>query len=155
MLRVRKNTKDMKSLFKKIKKNAIRQITTTLILVAFLSVVFLSFAAMIHVSDSGTIDDCLFPSMGQSLCPQNTVATIIHHIYAYHSFLNISVGTNVMILVVSLLFAASIALIIFIRPPKISRTIFSRVLYDSHLVVLYRRKITRWLSLFENSPSHI
>ena len=140
----------MKSPFKKI---TVNQIATALVLVSFLAVVFFSFAFMMYGPNGQMIDDCLLGAMGQSICPQGAVTTIIHHISAYHTFLNVFVGIGFSSLIISLLLAICAAPVIFSRLLSLRTAFLARVLYNLQPVNLYRRKITHWLSLFENSPS--
>lgn len=136
----------MKSVFKKI--------INILVLASFIAIVLFSFAFMMQGPDGSMTGDCPFSAMGQSLCPQDTVAIAIHHISSYHAFINVPVGTGMMTIILSLIFAICSVFIIFIRSPLLGPPAFARISYDSPSANLHTRKITRWLSLFENSPSN-
>jgi dolichol kinase len=110
---------------------------------------------MMQGPDGRMVGDCPFSAMGASLCPQDNVAVAIHHVSAYYAFLNVPVGTSFAALMISLLLVACTLLIITIRSPLLGLPILAYVLYDSPPPNAYSRKITRWLSLFENSPSHL
>jgi hypothetical protein len=136
-------------------KSFLKQILAILIFASFLSVVFFSFNIMMQGPDGRMVGDCPFSAMGASLCPQDNVAVAIHHVSAYYAFLNVPVGTSFAALMISLLLVACTLLIITIRSPLLGLPILAYVLYDSPPPNAYSRKITRWLSLFENSPSHL
>lgn len=135
----------MRSLFKKS--------ITALVLISFLTITLFSFAVMMHGPDGRMDGDCPFSAMGQSICPQDTIAVAIHHISAYQAFLNVPVSSGLTALIISLLFVAYASLLIFTRLPLLGPPTFARVPYDSLSTDSHSRKITRWLSLFENSPS--
>ncbi len=136
-------------------KSFYKQIITILVLASFLSVAFFSFNVMMQGPDGRMVGDCPFSAMGASLCPQDTAAVAIHHVSAYYAFLNVPVGTSFAALIISLILAVCSILIISIRSPLSGPPIPATVLYDSPPPNSYNRKITRWLSLFENSPSHL
>ena len=135
-------------------KSFYKQIITALVLASFLSVAFFSFNMMMQGPDGRMVGDCPFTALGASLCPQDNMAVAIHHVSAYYAFLNVPVGTSFAALMISLLLVASALLIISIRSPLLGPPIPATILYDSPPPNSYSRKITRWLSLFENSPSH-
>ncbi len=130
-----------------------KKIIAALVLTSFLTVAIFSFAVMIQGPDGRMEGDCPFSVVGQSICPQDTVAVAIHHISSYQSFLNVPVGAGLTALVISLLFVMFIALFIFIRSPLLEPPSFVCVQNDYSSTSSSGRKITRWLSLFENSPS--
>lgn len=130
------------------------QIITALVLASFLSVAFFSFNMMMQGPDGRMIGDCPFSALGASLCPQDTVAAAVHHISAYYAFLNVPVGSSFAALMITLLLVAATLLVISIRTLLLGPPILATVLYDSPPPNAYSGKITRWLSLFENSPSH-
>jgi|SRR3989344_3321462 len=124
------------------------------ILTSFAVVALFGFSFMMHGSDGRMAGECPFLGAGISLCPQDALALIVHHVSAYQSFLNVSVDTGLTILiVVSLFLSACALLVIFLHLPTLGPPASVFVAYDPPLVDSYSRKITRWLSLFENSPS--
>ncbi|MDZ4205951.1 MAG: hypothetical protein U1C12_01930 [Patescibacteria group bacterium] len=131
-----------------------KKIITLFLLVSFLAIALFSFALMVHGPDGRMPGDCPFSIMGDSLCPQDTIAVAIHNISAYHTFLNVPVSAGLTALVISLLFAIYAVLVISVRLLLFRPPAFTPVLYDSQPVDSYSNKITRWLSLLENSPSH-
>jgi len=121
-------------------------------LVSLLAVVFFSFAAVTHGSESGMQNDCPFSAMGAPLCPQDLVAAAVHHISAYQSLLNAPVGSGIMAIIIALLMLAYGIFIFFARPPASPPKLigyFRNSLPDSSR----DRETTHWLSLFEHSPS--
>lgn len=129
------------------------KIIALLVLVSFLMIVVFSFAFMAHDMDEDISSDCPFSVMGVSLCSQGTVAVVIHHISSYHSFLNVPADFGVMTLLISLLLLASAILVTFVSSLLLEPPAFAVIPYDFPPGTSYNRKITRWLSLFENSPS--
>lgn len=135
----------MSSLFKKI--------ITSLILLSFVIIVLFSFATMMHGSDGRVSGDCPFSAMGASLCPQNTVAIVLHHISSYQSFINVPINFGITILIISLLLIAYVILVAKIEWQLIWLSAFVDTIYNSKPNALYKRKTTRWLTLHENSPT--
>lgn len=131
----------------------LEKIAAPLILAAFVLIALFGFAAMAHNPDGRMSGDCPFSVMGESLCPQNNLAVAIHHISASHSFLNVPVSFGLMVsliaflLTIAAIFAFSSSLPLFSLPALASGC------SDSPPVYSRDRKIIRWLSLFENSPS--
>ncbi len=130
-----------------------KKIITSLILLSFIMIVLFSFASMMHGPDERISGDCPFSAMGVSLCPQNTIAIILHHISSYQSFVNVPVnfGTATFIL-----YSLLIAYIIFVAPinrflPGLSN--FVSIHHDSPPDTSNKRKVIRWLALHENSPA--
>jgi len=126
-----------------------------LVLTSFMSVALLSFGIMMPGPDGQMTGDCPFSAMGASLCPQDTVAVAIHHVSAYYAFLNVPIGSTVTALIAALLFAFYFFSISSIRSQLIRPPRFMRISHDSPTGDPHGGKITHWLSLFENSPSHI
>jgi len=135
----------MSSLFKKI--------IVLFILSSFLTIVFFSFATMIHESDGNMSKGCLFSTGGTFLCPQDALIMVFHHVSSYQSFINVPTNFGITALVIFLLFIAYIVLIIF---SNLSRFEFSTpvgVFYSPPQKIPYKRKITHWIALHENSPT--
>lgn len=130
------------------------KIITSLVLTSFLMIVFFSFATMMHGPDGRILGDCPLSVLGASLCPQDIVSVARHHISAYYTFLNVPVGAGLAPLIAFLLFVISAVLLTFVRLPLLGPPALSYVLYDSQSADSYSKKITRWLSLLENSPSN-
>lgn len=133
----------------------LQKTVTAFILVLFVATVFFSFASMMHEPETGMRADCPFSVMGEPLCPQNIAAAIMHHISAYQSFLAVFAGSGMTatIAVLLALFAALLLLaapLLLYKPPEQENS-FLR----APSAVRKDRKTTRWLSLFENSPSLI
>lgn len=129
------------------------KIIAALTLTSFLMIAVFGFTIMMHMSDGQASGDCPFSPMGQSLCPQDVVAVAMHHISSYQSFLSVTVGANSITFLLSLLLVAFAAILILIRPALLSPPIFAYVSPDYLRSDLGAKKIARWLSLFENSPS--
>lgn len=132
-----------------------KKVITFLILISFLMVVFFGLALMVHKSDGSMVGNCPLSLAEESICSQNTLATAIHHISAYQSFLNVPIGsTNINILLISLLLATLFFFIIFFAELFKFNNLFQISRFDKWPPVFSGKNIiTRWLSLFENSPS--
>lgn len=129
----------------------LKRIIAPLLLVAFLLVAFFSFAAMSYAPDGSMQGGCPFSTAGTPLCPQDALAVVMHHVSSYQSFFNVLVGSGFSALIIALCMAA-IALALLATRTFIP-TAPVRVWYESPPAVSYNKKLTRWLSLFEHSPS--
>ncbi|HEY9584196.1 MAG TPA: hypothetical protein VJI33_01250 [Candidatus Paceibacterota bacterium] len=132
-----------------------KKISTALILVSFTAIALFSFAFMMSGADGEMPGDCPFSPMGVSLCPQNTVAVAIHHISSYQQFISVLLKSGINMFFFSLISVLMAVLFLaFYLSPPVFRPLLSRVRFRDNLPTNSRdKKITRWLSLFENSPS--
>ncbi len=131
-----------------------KKIVASLVLTSFLAVIFLSFPMMMGAADGSMPEGCPFSATGVSLCPTDTVAMAAHHISVYQSFLMVTLHSEMALLLASLLLLAIAFLAFFIRPQLFTRPILAGIAFDSPPAEAGERKIMRWLSLFENSPSY-
>lgn len=131
----------------------LRQIIILFVLASFLTLIFFGLATMMHGPEGGVQGDCPFSAMGVSLCPQETLAIAIHHISAYQAFINVSVSSSMMVFIISLLLILCVYLT-FSLGRVLIRFPVSVFFHNSPPASSYKIKITRWLSLFENSPSY-
>jgi len=134
-------------------KSKSKKIISALVLTLFLTTVFSSLVMMSNMSDKHMDGGCPFSVPGQSACPQNIDDMVVSHISAYNSFLNVTFSSGLTSLILSLLLVVYVVFSIFIysllfSPPKIFYFSYSNLFGSFH-----NRKITSWLSLFENSPS--
>lgn len=125
---------------------------TALVMVSLVAMALLSLTAMVHESNGGMSGDCLFSAMGATLCPQDTLAELAHHISAFHTFFNVPL--NIGLSVITFLFALAALLIVFIASPPRRQPVFIRIDHGAPPPDSYQRRMMYWLSLFENSPSH-
>ncbi|OYV27667.1 MAG: hypothetical protein B7W98_01300, partial [Parcubacteria group bacterium 20-58-5] len=130
----------------------IRRTLSIAILLAFVSLALFSFTAMKYGPDGRMQGDCPFSALGASLCQQGGEAGVLHHIAAYQSFLNIPAGSDLTAAIIASLLAFAAALAFSIRTLSVRPPTPIRRFYHSPPVSFRTRKITRWLSLFENSP---
>lgn len=125
-----------------------------LILTAFLAVAVLSFTVMMHESNGGGANGCLFSTNETTLCPQNVLALVVHHISSYQAFINVPVNFGMLAVLFSLILLVLAISVIrragILSPPQL--VLVGRSL-DSPPETSYKRKIIHWLSLLENSPS--
>lgn len=130
-----------------------KKIITCFILGSFLVLALFSFAMMFHVPGDNMPDNCLLNTQEGVLCAQDTLAVAIYHISSYQSFFNTQVNYGVVSIMI--LFIVACAFALFVISSNISELYLrTNRFYDSPPDIIYnKRKITRWLSLFENSPS--
>ncbi len=123
-----------------------------LTLVSFMMLVFLGLTAMTHEQNGRMQGGCPFSAFGASLCPQDTFAVVFHKMFAYQSLFSIPTQFGAVISIISFLFVLLVAFtLVRVRLLESSKSFeYSRAISPS---VASYRKITRWLSLFENSPS--
>ena len=124
-----------------------------LVFASFLMAAFFGFTAMSNGPDGRMQGDCPFSVTGASLCPQDAVAAAVHHLSAYQSFLNVPVSLGFGTLI-SMFGLIGLALVLVASSPPVPIPVASSgVLYTSPPLASYNKKLIRWLSLFENSPS--
>ncbi|PIP58210.1 MAG: hypothetical protein COX02_01420 [Candidatus Vogelbacteria bacterium CG22_combo_CG10-13_8_21_14_all_37_9] len=134
-----------------------KKIIASLVLSSFLAIVFFSFTVMWHQPDQAMVNNCPFSSLNQSLCPLNSMAVVIHHLLAYHSFLNIPLNLSLSLLLINLLFFLIGFRLIFFQSklPLPALPILNQILNVFLFKLIGRREIIRWLALLENSPAFI
>lgn len=131
-----------------------KKIIGLLVLTSFLMVVFFSLGLMIHKPDGSMEGTCPLSSPSEeSLCSQNTILSAIHHISAYQSLLNVQVNSNITLGLISLLLLVLIFVMSLRDTDLINRLLYFNRFYNLPPPLSGARKIIRWLSLFENSPS--
>ena len=129
-----------------------KKILAPLLLLSFTAVAFLSFATMSYGQDGHMQGDCPFSTTGTPLCPQDAFSMVLHHISAYQSFLNVPVdfGITALLMALSLIgIALMVSKRLFLQIP----IILTRLWYEPPFITSQERKLTRWLSILENSPS--
>lgn len=132
---------------------SLQRIGAALVLMSFLTLTLLSFSVMMHESDGRMQGDCPFSAAGVPSCPSDALSAAIHHISAYQSLLGVTGGSGTTVSIVALLLFLFAALIFSIRAPLRRPPILGGYCYHPS-PSSPARKIMRWLSLFENSPSH-
>ena len=125
---------------------AFKKVFTPLVLLSFLIMAFFGFASMTYGPDGSMQGDCPFSNIGASLCPPSALPGAVHHINAYSSFLNVPVNLAVIFLVLASSVFVFFFLLLQYKPLALIR-------YVPPSLTSQERKIKRWLSLFENSPS--
>ncbi len=124
-----------------------------IVLTAFSMLVLFSFGAVGHESGKQMTGDCLFSTAGATICPQDVLSVVIHHISAYNAFFNVPINFGLTALIISILSVIAVLFVISLRLGLPRRLVFFHTVHTSSPVNSYTRKITQWLSLFENSPS--
>lgn len=101
---------------------------------------------MAHTNAGMQSDDCLFSTMGESLCPQDLLAQAVHHIAAYQSFFSVPLTAFA-----SLIFM--IAILVFFYLPTVLPTLRPVRIVSTATPPYPRNFISSWLALLEHSPS--
>ncbi len=129
-----------------------RKTTVSILLASFIALALFSFALMANhgMNDGmgGIESNCPFSFPGSD-CPENSVAMAIHHSAAYQSFASVVLTASaamffalvLLALVLTQMFVGTLPApqtFAYIRPPP---------------RVASGRKLIRWYSLLENSPS--
>jgi len=123
-----------------------KKIIVSLLLTSFLSVLFFSLP-MMGGMDGSMPEGCPFGATGVSLCPTDTVAM------AYQSFLTVTTQSGLLLLIIFLLSAVAVLLARFMHPLVVNSSALARSAFASPPADPQQRKIARWLSLLEQSPS--
>ncbi|HCR52610.1 TPA: hypothetical protein DIV48_03145 [Candidatus Kaiserbacteria bacterium] len=129
------------------------KIIAPFVLLSFLTLAFFGFTGMSYGSNGQMQGDCPFSAVGTSLCPPSALPGALHHLSAYQSFLNVPVGSAFAALIIGLLLIAFGLLAYRIQPRILP--VSARGAYCTHDPPVSARtwKLTRWLSLLENSPA--
>jgi len=122
---------------------------SVLLLLSFLTVALLGFAVTTH-DLSGINDTCPFFPMGETLC-FGSITSLMHHVSGYFSFLNITVNE------IYLSFLISFIIFVFFKT-RFSFWLFKSIVQIyfyaiSPVRIFLKRNISKWLALFEHSPS--
>jgi len=124
-----------------------------IVLAAFGTLALFSFAIMAgHSMDVGVQSHCPLSAAGAPECPEDVVAMVAHHIDAFQSFLAALLQTDAA-LVVALLLMVCFLPVFSSRLFVPMAPVFAYARYRAPPLAFRAPKITRWLSLFENSPS--
>lgn len=130
-----------------------KKITILFVLTSFLVLVFFGVFTMIHESDGQMKGDCPFLPIETVNCLQDTITAVFHYISSYQSFLNTQVGSNVTLGLISLLLLVLVFVMYLKDFSFLNGPLYFNRCYDSPPLLSGTRKIIRWLSLFEHSPS--
>ncbi len=130
-----------------------KKILSLLIITSVLVIGIFGFTSMNH----GAVHSvgCIASAASNIPCPENIEAMSVHHIQAFVSFFSV-VPSIPFIFLIALLFSTFLSVgFLFIkhRDLTLSSLAFWRIRHDPERQLSCPRKITRWLSLFENSPS--
>ena len=128
------------------------KILSLLMITSVLVIGVFGFTPMSHGTNHAV--GCIASAVDNTPCPENIVAMSIHHIQAFVSFFSV-VPSVPFVLLLTLLLALFLGIgFIFIKQPgSLMNRVLWRVRHDPERQLSRPRKITAWLSLFENSPS--
>ena len=130
-----------------------KKLLSLLIITSVLVIGVFGFTSMNH--GAGHATGCIASAVDNTPCPENIAAMSVHHIQAFISFFSV-VPSIPFIFLLALLFALflSVGFIVIKRQDKLLASLtFWQVRHDPERQLIRPREITRWLSLFENSPS--
>jgi len=124
-----------------------------LLLTSVLVIGVFGFTSMNH--EAGHATGCIASAVNNTPCPENITAMSVHHIQGFISFFSVTPAAPFIFLLV-LLFAVFLSagfLFIKLQDSILASIVFWRLRRDPERQLTRPRKITRWLSLLENSPS--
>jgi len=124
-----------------------------LLLTSVLVIGVFGFTSMNH--EAGHATGCIASAVNNAPCPENISAMAVHHIQAFISFFSVMPAVPFILLLV-LLFAVFLSaefLFIKLEGSILANLVFWRLRRDPERQLTRPIKITRWLSLLENSPS--
>ncbi len=130
-----------------------KKFLSLLIITSVLVIGVFGFTSMNH--GAGHATGCIASAVDNTPCPENITAMSVHHIQAFISFFSV-VPSIPFIFLLTLLFAVFLSVgFIFTKPQDslLANLAFWRIQHDPERELTRSREITRWLSLFENSPS--
>lgn len=129
------------------------KLLSLLIITSVLVIGVFGFTSMNHGPNHAV--GCIASAVDNTPCPENIAAMSVHHIQAFISFFSV-VPSTPFIFLLALLFAVFLSIRYFFikrQDSLITNLAFWQVRHDPERELTRPRKITRWLSLFENSPS--
>ena len=120
-----------------------------IIAIGLLTASIFGFAGMNHTGNMSCD-----PGAPNSTCPPSQISMAFHHLSSYGNFIQAIISPTTASVLTMILFLA--LAFVFIRYTKLNQpSLFSRLLFRENFEssLSQYRKITRWLSLFENSPA--
>lgn len=129
-----------------------KKLLSLLIITSVLVIGVFGFTSMNH-GDNHVVG-CIASAVDNTPCPENIAAMSVHHIQAFISFFSV-VPSIPFIFLLAFLFAVflSVGFLYIKQSDSFPNQVLWRVLHDPERQLSRPREITRWLSLFENSPS--
>ncbi len=130
-----------------------KKLLSLLIITSVLVIGVFGFTSMNH--GAGHTTGCIASAVDNTPCPENIAAMTVHHIQAFISFFSV-VPSMPFIFLLTFLLAVFFSIGYFFikrQDSLITNLISWRFQHDPERALTRPRKITRWLSLFENSPS--
>ncbi len=131
----------------------IKKLLSLLIITSVLVIGVFGFTSMNHGANHAV--GCIASAVDNTPCPLNIAAMSVHHIQAFISFFSVvpSIPFTLLLAFLFTVFLSARFLFIKHRDILLIDQVLWRVRYDPERQLARPRKITRWLSLFENSPS--
>ncbi len=129
-----------------------KKLLSLLIIASVLVIGVFGFTSMNHRVSHAV--GCIASDVNNTPCSENITAMSVHHIQAFISFFSV-VPSIPFIFLLAILFAVFLSegFLYIKQPDSLVNYILWRVRHDPERQLSCPRKITRWLSLFENSPS--
>ena len=130
-----------------------KKFLSLLIITSILVIGVFGFTSMNHGTNHTA--GCVASAVDNTPCPENIAAMSVHHIQAFVSFFSV-VPSIPFIFLLAFLLAVFLSIgFVYIkgRDSIIASGLLWRMRRDPERQLIRPREITRWLSLFENSPS--
>ena len=127
------------------------KLLSLLLLTSILAIGIFGFASMSH--NDGHSTGCVASTIDNTQCPENIVEMSVHHIQAYLTFFSVILTTPILLSILILVFLMLVgfsAKLAGFQYAGVDRRLIRKKL---EIKVSILRKLIRWLSLFENSPS--
>jgi uncharacterized protein YacL len=123
---------------------------TLLIAIGLITTSIFGFAVMNHTGNMNCD-----PVASNSTCPPSQIGMVVHHLLSYENLLQAIVSPTTTTVLATILLIVVLAYIFtqytLTNQDILLSRLYSRENFESSLSQY--RKITRWLSLFENSPA--
>ena len=128
-----------------------KKLATVLTLTAFIAIAVFGVVLMDHAMMSPS--DCAASVMNGGPCPTSQIQIFIHHFSSIKIFSAVVVPPALTLLILISLLLTAVSLFLFGKGPQSPPFLFSSNRSGQTKNNLYTRKLLRFLSLFENSPS--
>ena len=103
--------------------------------------------------DQNMADECPYALVGDKVCPQSAFGSVVHQISLYQLFTNAPINFGLAAFIFSLFLIAGAILAVFINSALSAPPAITGISCNFPPGASYKRKISRWLSLHENSPA--
>jgi len=126
-----------------------------LIFISFLGLAAFSIPVFNHRMNDSMDNNCVGSKVGNTLCPTNLVAAVVHHMSVYQALFNTTAPSISPLVLLTLLVLLVVFALLFTKDIVGLKLNFLYKKSRDFELIKYRarQKFVSWLSLFENSPS--